>query len=325
MRILIALDHSECSQRAFDAVIDRCWPENTEFKLVNVIEPFDPIEPIGSISSELWSKMVEAERADRRARAETMLQEAASRLQANQDYDVSTHISEEFMPDQCIVNLANSWIADLIVLGSHSKRGLNRLLLGSVSHSVLLNAPCAVEIVKAAKQKSTSAKFNVLICLDDSQFSDAAFQSIISRPWKENTEFKIITVRKPAVDACIGIENSMVALKALSEDQLATQKAKTELEAKSTAVRQTTGRTATSEVLTGDPRQSIIQAVEDWPAHLVVLGSHGRTGLNRLLLGSVSQAVSLHAPCSIQVIKLPASHAFSKDRVAVASQATSDQ
>jgi nucleotide-binding universal stress UspA family protein len=51
------------------------------------------------------------------------------------------------------------------------------------------------------------------------------------------------------------------------------------------------------------PKQLILKEASDWGAHLIVLGSHGRRGLDRLLLGSVSEAIAAHAPCSVEVIR----------------------
>ena len=61
----------------------------------------------------------------------------------------------------------------------------------------------------------------------------------------------------------------------------------------------------TTAVEWGDPKSKIIDAAEQWHADLIVLGSHGRTGLERFLMGSVSDAVARHAPCSVEVVRIP--------------------
>jgi nucleotide-binding universal stress UspA family protein len=53
----------------------------------------------------------------------------------------------------------------------------------------------------------------------------------------------------------------------------------------------------------GDPRTEIVDEATEWRADLIVVGSHGHTGLTRLLLGSVAQAVVAHAPCSVEVVR----------------------
>jgi nucleotide-binding universal stress UspA family protein len=64
-----------------------------------------------------------------------------------------------------------------------------------------------------------------------------------------------------------------------------------------------TGLTVETEVSDGDPRSIIVDQAETWTADLVVVGSHGYTGLKRLLLGSVAQSVVSHAPCSVEVVR----------------------
>jgi nucleotide-binding universal stress UspA family protein len=67
-----------------------------------------------------------------------------------------------------------------------------------------------------------------------------------------------------------------------------------------------TGLKITGEVIKGNPRSAILDEAESWGADFIILGSHGYTGLKRLLLGSVSQAVASHAKCSVEIIRHPA-------------------
>ena len=55
----------------------------------------------------------------------------------------------------------------------------------------------------------------------------------------------------------------------------------------------------------GDPRRAIIDSAAQWPADLIVIGSHGRRGLDRFLLGSVAESVVRHAQCSVEVVRTP--------------------
>jgi nucleotide-binding universal stress UspA family protein len=65
------------------------------------------------------------------------------------------------------------------------------------------------------------------------------------------------------------------------------------------------GFTVTTEVVAdGETRRMILETAAKWPADVIVVGSHGRTGLDRLLLGSVSEAVVRRAPCSVEVVRV---------------------
>jgi nucleotide-binding universal stress UspA family protein len=59
----------------------------------------------------------------------------------------------------------------------------------------------------------------------------------------------------------------------------------------------------TTEVLEGSPKQVIVEEAERWGADLVIVGSHGYGSVKRFLLGSVSQSVVLHAPCSVEIVR----------------------
>lgn len=67
------------------------------------------------------------------------------------------------------------------------------------------------------------------------------------------------------------------------------------------------GLNVSSEVMKPEdtPAHSILSAAEAWNAELIVMGSHGRRGFDRLVLGSVSETVALHAKCSVEVIRKP--------------------
>jgi nucleotide-binding universal stress UspA family protein len=65
------------------------------------------------------------------------------------------------------------------------------------------------------------------------------------------------------------------------------------------------GLTVTSAVLEGNPPEAILDEAERWGADLVVVGSHGYGPVKRRLLGSVSQAVALHAACSVEIVRCP--------------------
>jgi nucleotide-binding universal stress UspA family protein len=65
---------------------------------------------------------------------------------------------------------------------------------------------------------------------------------------------------------------------------------------------------ATADVEPGNPKSAIIDAANKWHADLIVLGSHGRSAVQRFLMGSVSEAVVRHAHCSVEIVRIPASH-----------------
>ena len=85
----------------------------------------------------------------------------------------------------------------LIVLGSHGRTGLHELLMGSVSDAVSRHAPCSVEIVRAPKPQQTPQGLRILLAMDDSEFSEAVANAVITQVKSERAEVKLLSVLDP--------------------------------------------------------------------------------------------------------------------------------
>lgn len=146
MKILLAIDGSQCSDPAINEVVQRPWPAGSEIKIISAIAPAISLTPEPWVGSQDY--FVEVERIEHE-KADTVVKDAVSKLLACEDK--SLEITSEVIdgsPKQVIVEEAERWGADLIILGSHGYGAWNRLLLGSVSLAVSLHAPCSVEIVR---------------------------------------------------------------------------------------------------------------------------------------------------------------------------------
>jgi len=142
----------------------------------------------------------------------------------------------------------------------------------------------------------------ILLAIDDSKFSQAAVQSIVARTWSPGTEVKVLHVVEPPAlllgREMTGHDPEFEAVwKALREQAKA-------MVTKATEGLRRSGLNVTPALAEGDPKSQIIDIAKEWHADLIVLGSHGRKGLNRFLMGSVSEAVARHAPCSVQIVRI---------------------
>ena len=143
----------------------------------------------------------------------------------------------------------------------------------------------------------------ILIAIDGSDFSQAALQSVIARPWPPDTEVKVLHVVEPP-SLLMGREMGgydpefEVVWKALRGQ------AKHLVEKGAEKLREAKFNVST-ELVEGDPKSQIIDIAHEWRADMIILGSHGRTGLDRFLMGSVSQGVVRHAHCSVEIIRTP--------------------
>ena len=147
MKILLAIDGSPCSGTAVAEVARRPWPDDSQLRVVSVVEP------PGALTAEPYpgagGYFEEVERL-KQQQAEEILARAAGLLRGGAG-TASLGVATEALagsPKRTIVEEAEAWGADLIVVGSHGYHTWERMLLGSVSQSVAAHALCSVEIVR---------------------------------------------------------------------------------------------------------------------------------------------------------------------------------
>jgi nucleotide-binding universal stress UspA family protein len=140
---------------------------------------------------------------------------------------------------------------------------------------------------------------NVLIGIDDSPFSRAAIEHVKSLSWPAGTKFLVVSASAP-VFVGPGEAAAPGAIAELIEQQ---EKFHRGLADRSAADLKSAGLSVTAKMVPADPRGALIDEAKRMSADLVVVGSHGRSGLTKLLLGSVATHVVTHAPCSVLVVK----------------------
>jgi nucleotide-binding universal stress UspA family protein len=153
MKILLATDGSECSKVAVNSVAERPWPEGSEVKIISVMEiPYLPTTEAWVLPGNYYDELEGASKAQ----AEAAIEYAVGRIRSGRTAgcEIIPEIKTGTARD-VILEEAEKWGADLIVLGSHGYSGLQRFLLGSVSHAIANHAHCSVEI---ARQKESGKK-----------------------------------------------------------------------------------------------------------------------------------------------------------------------
>lgn len=146
MKILVAVDGSASSEAAVEQVALISWPAKTEVKVLSVIEPIiNSMTEAWALPDSYYEKVVKAEED----RATAALGRAIDWLSHSPSTElaVSQELARGFSKE-VILDEADRWGSDLIVLGSHGYRGLTRFLLGSVSRAVADHAKCSVMIVR---------------------------------------------------------------------------------------------------------------------------------------------------------------------------------
>lgn len=144
MKILLAIDGSIFSDAATEQLIGQAKPEGVEVRVLHVLEPFP--QPLAEALGNKAYPDFDAARMKQRERGNQWLERTTEKLE-RAAFKVSSSI-EEGDARSIILYLAEAWDADLIVLGSHGRTGLDRFLIGSVSEAVARHARCSVEIVR---------------------------------------------------------------------------------------------------------------------------------------------------------------------------------
>ncbi|MBK9165644.1 MAG: universal stress protein [Acidobacteria bacterium] len=146
----------------------------------------------------------------------------------------------------------------------------------------------------------------ILLATDGSKQSEAAIDMLKNFSFKATDEMKIVSVVDMAVPMAIDIYGGYLPDTTEMEKTAREHAEKVLSETCERLEGICTNLTVTSDVLFGSPESRIVETAEEWGADLIVVGSHGYSRWERLLLGSVSQSVVHHAPCSVMVVRPPA-------------------
>ena len=148
MKILLAVDGSPCSDAAVEEIVRRPWPDGSSVKVLNAFElPITGTPEGWVLPPTYFDEMDQAVKKQ----AQSIVERALEQLRKKQNGTIT--VDGQFLPGPpraVILDEAERWGADLIVLGSHGYSRWERLLLGSVSQSVVSHAKCSVEVVRCA-------------------------------------------------------------------------------------------------------------------------------------------------------------------------------
>lgn len=139
MRILMGIDNSPFSEDVMRAIVTQFRTDNTEVRVLHVLQPIAPAPP-------QMATGYAPELEDQRRPAGELVERIAKELHSA-GFKVNTAV-EVGDVRETIIDSAADWHADLIVVGSHGQRGIQRFLLGSVAEFVARHAKCSVEIVR---------------------------------------------------------------------------------------------------------------------------------------------------------------------------------
>ncbi len=298
MKILLATDGSAHSKAMVKNFSERNFAPNTKVRIISAYDGSSSImnvAPMG-VMTEYYA---DADKYLKKS-AENAGESAAIILQKeNPKFSVSVAVIDG-SAKSVILQEAEKFGANLIVVGSHGHSAVAGFLLGSVSQAVALHAKCSVEIVRNGKQQ----KMKILLATDGSANSKAMIKQFAGRSFAPNTKVHVISVYEiyPYLMniSSLGLLDEYNVI----DDKYSIKTAKAATEMAMTILRKLNPKLSiTSAVTEGSPKVVILEEAEKFAANLIVVGSHGQGPIAGFLLGSVAQAVALHAKCSVEIVR----------------------
>ncbi len=305
MKILIGYDGSECADDALQDLRRAGVGAEADVLVMSLADVFLP----APIDAEVFPVEipVEVRRAHERAQHELDHAEGLAKRASEQIKSLfpNWHVGYEAQADSpawALIRTADQWKPDLIVMGAqgHAVFG-GRIILGSISQRVLYEAGCSVRIARSSRKKSNDP-IRLLIAVDNSPGSRAAVDAVCSRNWPKGSEAALITV----VDTVFPITTTPGELATAKwievSDEANWDRVRQLFEPQAEKLR-AAGLHAEVLIRRGDPARQILAEAHTWGADCIFAGAKGARGIDRLLLGSVSSAVSARAYCSVEVVR----------------------
>ena len=292
-RVVYATDFSPCSENAFPIAVQMAARHGAALHMLHavVLHADDPHDPAHHFPEpdELYERLRSTAEERMASRAEDGGMPDAEVVQAQ---------VRGIAPAPVILEYAQELDADLIVLGTHGRRGLRHLLLGSVAEEVVRLADRPVLVVREDCAASGSFE-RILVPLDYSKSSDSALAYAKQIGATEGAELHLLHVLEVGAypDFYFPVQAAqmfdMPELKRRALDNLNDRLQRVE------------GPDVEAQVHVelGHPAQTIVDRAESLGADLTVIASHGRTGLERALLGGVAEAVVRGSKSPVMIVK----------------------
>ncbi|MCC2640078.1 MAG: putative Universal stress protein [Nitrospira sp.] len=289
-RILFATDFSACADRAMGYGLTLASAWKAELSVMTVLELYPGMDPDYTVNKMYLDHL----RAESVRGLEVIHKQAAVAGQA-----IQSRI-EVGIPSQAIQVVAETINADLLLLGTHGRTGLDHVLIGSTAERVVRMAPCPVLTVKAGKDDASFRKIGpikrIVVPVDLSQCSFDALEYAARFAAHTGASITILHVMEPVA---YGLDFSLTLAMEWKYHRKHLEERLKVLSACLTAH----GVRADHALQPGLPADSITAYVTEHGYDLMIMGTHGRRGLSHILVGSIAGAMLRHAPCPVLTVR----------------------
>ncbi len=284
-RLLLATDGSQFSEGAIREAIKLAKRCSSKLSALSVIETNPEYETIAPQLLEKAEKSAQEHLGSVKEQAKKEGVDCTTSILEGQD-------SFNYISDEAAKNKIS-----MIIMGRRGRSGLKRLMMGSVTSRVIGHAPCNVLVVpKAARVEFKS----IVVATDGSKYSLSAASEAIGLAKQNKSELTAISVVPSELMTPTDLDFTMAHKELIADKEM--HVAEKNVKAVKEAAEKE-GVAVKAFVMSGRPADAIIEIARDRKADLIVLGSHGRTGLEKLLMGSVAERVIVLSSCAVLVVK----------------------
>ena len=293
-RILVPLDRSSLAERVLEHVRWLAPAETTELALVSVVEPshYYPYTYHGGVDTR-------PERIQAREYVQRYLEGHSGRLNSL-GYTVSAKVIEGD-PAEGILAWAEEWRPDLIAMSTHGRSGFTRWALGSVAEHVIQGATVPIFLVREQTPLPIGQERCILLPLDG---SEAAAEALLTaQEAAQNIGATLLLLRvldtHDAEDLGIYFENTAAVDETIARWRI---EAESYLEEVASRLR-TSGHVVETRVIAGEPGKVICEIAAHEKIHMIVMSTHGRSGLRRWVYGSTANKVLHTVNCPLILVR----------------------
>jgi len=301
-KILFPTDFSRCANQALSRAWDLATFHEAELHMLHalVLHEGDPYSPIHHVAD------VDGMAAQLRQNAWDQM-DAIIKSYNPKKIKVVKAQERGISPAPAILNYGSDNDIDLVVMGTHGRRGLGHLFLGSVAEEVVRHAGCPVLTIREQKDPKPAEKVShILVPIDFSKYATVALANAKELAAFYDAKLQLLHVIEETVHPAFYATGRLSIFELLPDIRDKSQQAMADL------MQTTEGPSVPFDtaVVEGRASHDIVEFAAQSGSDLIVISTHGLTGLEHLLLGSVAEKVARMAPCPVLTLK-----AFGKDLI----------
>ena len=297
-RILVATDFSEYSKVALDICLGASKCMKTKLYVLHTIEKF-PHDYVHLLSGTAHSNMKQKLEEEAMNKIKAMLPEE---LLGSEDIVPIVRFGKPFLE---IIKVAKEKDVDLMAIGTHGRAGVDRVILGSVAERVVRKAGCTVMVIRNRKYVGFK---RIIVPIDFSDCSRKALEYAVATARAHSSKLTILHVYEGSfVEPYVKAANSEEEANEIMKEIERVNETKYDEFLKTVDL---SGVEYEKLLEKGIPETEIVDIAMEKQANLIVMGTHGRSGIKHILIGSTAEEVVRAVHCDIIIVK-PEKFSFS--------------